>query len=71
MIVKTIGIVSVAGPTAEHVRRSPGETDRLSARIGPQAQRKQIGMTGGCLDVQPVIRFKSDADRECCRGKAF
>jgi hypothetical protein len=58
-------------PAASHIRSSPGEADRLAARIGPQAQRKQIGKTEGSLDVQPVIRFKSDADRECCGGKAL
>ena len=29
----------------------PGEADRLSARIGPQTQREQVGETEGSLDV--------------------
>jgi hypothetical protein len=43
----------------------PGEADRLSARIGTQAQCKQIGKTEGGLDVEPVVGFESDTDREC------
>jgi hypothetical protein len=39
------------GPAASHISRGPNETDRLSARIGPQAQREQIGETEGSLDV--------------------
>jgi hypothetical protein len=58
------------GPAASHIRRSPRKAPRLSARIGPQAQREQIGKTEGSLDVEPVVRFQPDADRECCRGKA-
>jgi len=57
-------------PAASHIRRGPSETDRLSARIGPQAQREQIGEAEGSLDPEPVIGFKSNADRECCRRKA-
>jgi hypothetical protein len=58
-------------PAASHIRRGPSETDRLSARIGAQAQRKQIGETEGSLDVERVVRLQPDADRKCCRGKAF
>jgi hypothetical protein len=58
-------------PAASHIRRGPGKADCLSARIGPQAQRKQIGETERSLDVQPVIGLKSNADRECCRRKAL
>jgi len=43
-------------PAASHIRSSPGETDRLSARIRPQAQRKQIGKTEGSLYMEPVVR---------------
>ena len=45
-------------PAASHIRRGPSETDRLSARVGPQAQREQVGETEGSLDVQPVIGFE-------------
>src|ERR1700724_3787300 len=38
-------------PAASHIRGSPGEADRLSARIGPQTQREQVGETEGSLDV--------------------
>ena len=38
-------------PAASHIRSSPGEADRLAARIGPQTQREQIGETEGSLDV--------------------
>src|SRR6202035_5866082 len=58
-------------PAASHIRSSPGEADRLSARIGPQAQREQVGETEGSLDVLPVVGLESHADRECCRRKAF
>jgi nitroreductase len=58
-------------PAASHIRRGPGEADRLSARIGPQTQRKQIGETERSFDVEPVVRFQPDADRECWGGKAL
>jgi hypothetical protein len=58
-------------PAASHIRRGSIETDRLSTSIGHHTQRKQIGKTEGSLDVEPVIRFQPDADRECCRGKAL
>jgi hypothetical protein len=58
-------------PAAAHIRRGPSEADRLSARIGSQTQREQIGETEWSLDLEPVVRFQSDADRECCRGKAL
>ena len=58
-------------PAASHIRRGPGEADRLSARIGPQTQREHIGEAEGSLDVQPVIGFESHADRECWRRKAL
>jgi len=44
-------------PAASHIRSSPDKADRLSARIGTQAQHKQIGETEGSLDVEPVVRF--------------
>ena len=50
-----------------HIGRGPGEADRLSARIGPQTQREKIGETEGSLDVEPVVRFQPDADREILR----
>jgi hypothetical protein len=34
-------------PAASHIRSTPGKADRLSARIGRQAQREQIGETEG------------------------
>ena len=37
----------------------------------PQAQGKQISETEGSLNVQPIVEFKSDADRECRRGKTL
>jgi hypothetical protein len=58
-------------PAASDIRSSPGEADRLATRIGPKTQREQIGETEGSLDVQPVIGFESEANRECCRGKAL
>src|ERR1700719_2866685 len=58
-------------PAASHIRSSPGKADRLAARIGPQAQCKQIGKTEGGLDVEPVVGFESYAHGECCRRKAF
>ena len=39
------------GPAASHISRGPNETDRLSTRIGTQAQREQVGETEGSLDV--------------------
>src|SRR5271166_4539381 len=48
-------------PAASHIRSSPGEADRIAARIWTQAQRKQIGETEGSLDVEPVVRFQPDA----------
>ena len=39
------------GPAALHIRSSPGEADRLSAGIGPQTQREQVGEAEGSLDV--------------------
>jgi hypothetical protein len=38
-------------PAASHIRGSPGEADRLSTRIGTQAEREQVGETEGSLDV--------------------
>ena len=38
------------GPAASYISRGPNETDRLSTRIGPQAQREQVGETEGSLD---------------------
>jgi hypothetical protein len=58
-------------PAALHIRRGPREADRLSARIGPQTQCKQIGETEGSHDVESVFRFQPDADCECRRGKAL
>ena len=58
-------------PAAPHIRGSPGEAERLSARIGPQTQREQIDETERSLDMEPVVRFQPDTDRECCRRKAF
>jgi hypothetical protein len=58
-------------PAASHIRSRPIETDRLSMRIGLQTQREQIGKTKGSLDVEPVVRFQPDADRECCGGEAL
>jgi hypothetical protein len=55
----------------EHIRTGPGEAGRHSARIGTQAQRKQIGQTERCLDMQVIIGFKAHADCECRRGKAL
>jgi hypothetical protein len=59
------------GPATEHIRTGAGETDRLPARIGPQAQRKQIRETEWCLDVQSVVSVEPDAHRERRRGKAL
>ena len=58
-------------PAASHIRSSPGEADRLAARVRPQSQREQIGKTERSHDVEPVVGFESYADRECCRRKAF
>ena len=38
-------------PAASHIRSSPVEADRLSTRIGTQAQREPVGETEGSLDV--------------------
>ena len=51
-------------PATEHTRTGLGEAGRLSARIGKQAQRKQIGQTERCLDMQAIVGLKSVADCE-------
>jgi hypothetical protein len=58
-------------PAASDIRRGTSETDCLSAGIRQQTQREQIGKTEGSLDVESVVRFQPDADRECCRGEAL
>jgi len=40
------------------------ETGASAPRIGPQAQREQIGKVKWCLNVQPAVRFEPDADGE-------
>ena len=58
-------------PAASHIHSSPGEADRLAARIWTQAQLKQIGEAEGNPDVEPIVGFESYAHGECCRRKAF
>src|SRR6266446_5389245 len=58
-------------PATEHTRTGLGEAGRLSARIGTPAQRKQIGQTERCLDMQVIVELKPHADCECRRGKAL
>jgi len=58
-------------PAASHIRRGPGEVDRLTTRIGPQTQCEQIGQTEGSLDVQQIIGFKSNAEGESRRREAL
>src|SRR6266478_5237301 len=47
-------------PATLHIRRGPGEADRLSARIGHQTQREQIRETEGSFDLEPVVGFQPD-----------
>ena len=45
--------------------------NRLSTRVRPQSQGKQISETEGSLNVEPIIRLRADANCECCRGKTL
>jgi hypothetical protein len=51
-----------------HICKGAGEMNRLATRIQPQTQSKQIDEMKGSFDVEPIVGFDPNADRDCRRA---